>query len=219
MDDRIFEIASGARGTNVRSATAFKELFPEQARYSARYEARVRTLQTIESKQPSTRASASRMPSPRTRAGSRPTDSRKNRWPPPATACESSLVPRSRYRCVLRTNKLHRNVRAICRQAGVSEVAPHGLRGTHADLALPAAAPPPKGGQPGAWPRIADDDLSAVRRSGDRPAAQASARDGLARSAFIRVSWRLSRPGRVTQAFPRAFTQHDRNQDRPPRSA
>jgi integrase len=37
---------------------------------------------------------------------------------------------------------LHRNVRAICRQAGVSEVSPHGLRGTHTDLALTAAATP-----------------------------------------------------------------------------
>lgn len=37
---------------------------------------------------------------------------------------------------------LHRNVRAICRQAGIGEVPPHGLRGTHADLALTAAATP-----------------------------------------------------------------------------
>ena len=37
---------------------------------------------------------------------------------------------------------LHRNVRAICRKAGITEVPPHGLRGTHADLALSAAATP-----------------------------------------------------------------------------
>jgi integrase len=37
---------------------------------------------------------------------------------------------------------LHRHVRAICRQAGVTEAPPHGLRGTHADLALSAAATP-----------------------------------------------------------------------------
>jgi integrase len=37
---------------------------------------------------------------------------------------------------------LHRNVRAICRKAGITEAPPHGLRGTHADLALLAAATP-----------------------------------------------------------------------------
>jgi len=37
---------------------------------------------------------------------------------------------------------LHRTVRSICRMAGVTEVPPHGLRGTHADLALTAAATP-----------------------------------------------------------------------------
>ena len=37
---------------------------------------------------------------------------------------------------------LHRNVRAICREAGITEAPPHGLRGTHADLALMAAATP-----------------------------------------------------------------------------
>ena len=31
---------------------------------------------------------------------------------------------------------LHRRVREICRQAGITEAPPHGLRGTHADLAL-----------------------------------------------------------------------------------
>ncbi len=47
MDDRIFEIASGARGTSTWDAAAFKEAFPEQARFLARYEARVHTLKTI----------------------------------------------------------------------------------------------------------------------------------------------------------------------------
>jgi integrase len=37
---------------------------------------------------------------------------------------------------------LHRNVVAICKIAGVPVVPPHGLRGTHADLALAAAATP-----------------------------------------------------------------------------
>jgi integrase len=37
---------------------------------------------------------------------------------------------------------LHRSVRAICRKAGVTQAPPHGLRGTHADLALVAAATP-----------------------------------------------------------------------------
>jgi integrase len=37
---------------------------------------------------------------------------------------------------------LHRSVVAICQKAGVTEVPPHGLRGTHADLALTAAATP-----------------------------------------------------------------------------
>lgn len=37
---------------------------------------------------------------------------------------------------------LHRNVVAICQKAGVTEAPPHGLRGTHADLALTAAATP-----------------------------------------------------------------------------
>jgi hypothetical protein len=47
MDDRIFEIASGARGTSAWSKTAFTDLFPEQSRYLSRYEARVRTLKAI----------------------------------------------------------------------------------------------------------------------------------------------------------------------------
>ena len=47
MDDRIFEIASGARGTSAWSAKAFKDLFPEQSRYLSRYEARIRTLKAI----------------------------------------------------------------------------------------------------------------------------------------------------------------------------
>jgi hypothetical protein len=47
MDDRIFEIASGARGKAGWDLGAFKEHFPEQARYASRYEARVRSLQSI----------------------------------------------------------------------------------------------------------------------------------------------------------------------------
>jgi hypothetical protein len=47
MDDRIFEVASGARGTSTWDAAAFKEAFPEQARFLARYQARVQTLKTI----------------------------------------------------------------------------------------------------------------------------------------------------------------------------
>ncbi len=47
MDDRIFEIASGGRGESGWDLSAFKEHFPDHAKYSARYEARVRTLQTI----------------------------------------------------------------------------------------------------------------------------------------------------------------------------
>ena len=37
---------------------------------------------------------------------------------------------------------LHRNVTAICRRAEVTEAPPHGLRGTHGDLALTAAVAP-----------------------------------------------------------------------------
>ena len=37
---------------------------------------------------------------------------------------------------------LHRHVVSICKLAGVSRVVPHGLRGTHGDLALVAAATP-----------------------------------------------------------------------------
>ena len=47
MDDRIFEIASGARGTSAWDTVAFKESFPDQARFVRRYEARVLTLQSI----------------------------------------------------------------------------------------------------------------------------------------------------------------------------
>jgi integrase len=39
-------------------------------------------------------------------------------------------------------DRVHRNVVAICQKAGVTEAPPHGLRGTHADLALTAAATP-----------------------------------------------------------------------------
>jgi integrase len=37
---------------------------------------------------------------------------------------------------------LHHHVVAICKEAGVTRVVPHGLRGTHADLSLVAAATP-----------------------------------------------------------------------------
>jgi integrase len=37
---------------------------------------------------------------------------------------------------------LHRNVRSICQRAKVTEAPPHGLRGTHGDLALTAAVAP-----------------------------------------------------------------------------
>jgi hypothetical protein len=47
MDDRIFEIASGARGTSSWSLDAFKEAFPDQSRYLSRYESRVHSLQAI----------------------------------------------------------------------------------------------------------------------------------------------------------------------------
>jgi len=47
MDDRIFEIASGARGTSAWDTVAFKESFPDQARFVRRYEARVVTLKAI----------------------------------------------------------------------------------------------------------------------------------------------------------------------------
>jgi len=47
MDDRIFEIASGTRGTSAWDVAAFKEAFPDQSRFVARYETRVHTLQSI----------------------------------------------------------------------------------------------------------------------------------------------------------------------------
>ena len=47
MDDRIFEIAAGNRGQSGWDLAAFKEHFPDQAKYAARYQARVRTLQAI----------------------------------------------------------------------------------------------------------------------------------------------------------------------------
>jgi hypothetical protein len=47
MDDRIFEVASGARGKSGWDVASFKENFPDQARYASRYEARVRSLQAI----------------------------------------------------------------------------------------------------------------------------------------------------------------------------
>jgi integrase len=48
---------------------------------------------------------------------------------------EERIFPRER-------TWLHRNVVNICKLAGVSRVVPHGLRGTHGDLALVAAATP-----------------------------------------------------------------------------
>jgi hypothetical protein len=44
MDDRIYEVASGQKGQAGWDATAFVELFPEHAKFVARYEKRVRTL-------------------------------------------------------------------------------------------------------------------------------------------------------------------------------
>jgi hypothetical protein len=47
MDDRIFEIASGARGTAGWSSIAFTDSFPDLAGGLSRYEARVKSLQSI----------------------------------------------------------------------------------------------------------------------------------------------------------------------------
>ena len=47
MDDRIFEIAAGGRGTAGWDQSAFRDLFPDQARFVSRYEKRVATLKSI----------------------------------------------------------------------------------------------------------------------------------------------------------------------------
>jgi hypothetical protein len=47
MDDRIFEVAAGGRPPTGWNAGAFRELFPDQVRFIARYEKRVETLKSI----------------------------------------------------------------------------------------------------------------------------------------------------------------------------
>ena len=47
MDDRIFEVAAGDRGASGWNVDAFGKLFPEQARFTVRYEKRVETLKKI----------------------------------------------------------------------------------------------------------------------------------------------------------------------------
>jgi hypothetical protein len=47
MDDRIFEIAAGGRGSAGWDVQAFKAAFPEQDRFVGRYEKRVATLKAI----------------------------------------------------------------------------------------------------------------------------------------------------------------------------
>lgn len=47
MDDRIFEIAAGDRAASGWDGDAFRKMFPEQARFVARYEKRVETLKAI----------------------------------------------------------------------------------------------------------------------------------------------------------------------------
>ena len=47
MDDRIFEVAAGGRPATGWNSAAFRELFPEQVRFIARYEKRVETLKSI----------------------------------------------------------------------------------------------------------------------------------------------------------------------------
>lgn len=44
MDERIFEVAAGDKGKSGWDGKAFRELFPDQARYADRYEKRVETL-------------------------------------------------------------------------------------------------------------------------------------------------------------------------------
>jgi hypothetical protein len=47
MDDRIFEVGAGDRPATGWNAAAFRELFPDQVRFMARYEKRVETLKSI----------------------------------------------------------------------------------------------------------------------------------------------------------------------------
>jgi len=47
MDDRIFEIASGDRGKSGWNLQAFKEAFPDQAKFAGRYEKRVEVLRQV----------------------------------------------------------------------------------------------------------------------------------------------------------------------------
>ena len=47
MDDRIFEVAAGGRPPTGWNTTDFRELFPDQVRFIARYEKRVETLKSI----------------------------------------------------------------------------------------------------------------------------------------------------------------------------
>lgn len=47
MDDRIFEIASGDRGKSGWNLQAFKEVFPDQAKFAGRYEKRVEVLRQV----------------------------------------------------------------------------------------------------------------------------------------------------------------------------
>jgi hypothetical protein len=47
MDDRIFELAAGRTDSSGWDTEAFRELFPEQARFAARHEKRVGTLKAI----------------------------------------------------------------------------------------------------------------------------------------------------------------------------
>ena len=47
MDDRIFEVAAGGQPVTGWNAGAFRELFPDQVGFIARYEKRVETLKSI----------------------------------------------------------------------------------------------------------------------------------------------------------------------------
>ena len=47
MDDRILQVAAGGRPATGWNSAAFRELFPDQVRFIARYEKRVETLKSI----------------------------------------------------------------------------------------------------------------------------------------------------------------------------